>query len=113
MIQKRSIGLAILFTILTCGIYAMYWLVKINDEANTLSETEGMSGGIVLLLSIVTCGIYGIYWSYTIGKTMHTAQELKGTQATDNSILYLVLSLFGLSIIVYAIVQSDINALVA
>lgn len=112
MIQKRSIGLAILFTILTCGFYSMYWLVKINDEANILSETEDMSGGIVLLLTLVTCGIYGIYWSYKIGKTMYTAQELKGVNATDNSILYLVLSLFGLSIIVYAIVQSDINALV-
>lgn len=113
MIQKRSIGLAILFTVITCGFYALYWLVKINDEANTLSETEGMSGGIVLLLTIVTGGLFGIYWAYKIGKTMETAQELKGVKASDNSILYLILSLFGLGIIVYAIVQSDINALVA
>jgi len=112
MIQKRSIGLAILFTILTCGIYALYWLVKLNDEANALSETEGMSGGIVLLLTIVTSGLFGIYWCYKVGKTMHAAQELKGAKASDNSILYLILALFGLGIVVYAIVQSDINALV-
>ena len=33
MIQKRNIGLAILYSIITCGLYGMYWFVKITDEA--------------------------------------------------------------------------------
>lgn len=112
MIQKRSIGLGILFTILTCGLYSMYWLVKITDEANTLSGEQRTSGGVALLLTIVTCGIYGYFWSYQIGKTMQEAQLKAGRNASDNSILYLILSIFGLDIITYAIVQSDINDLV-
>lgn len=112
MIQKRNIGLAILFTILTCGIYAMYWFVKITDEANTLSGEEGTSGGMALLLSLVTCGIYTLFWNYKMGQTMYKAQQKAGAHATDNAILYLILTIFGFQIVSYCIIQSDINALV-
>lgn len=111
MVQKRNIGLGILYSILTCGIYSMYWLVKITDEANALSGEEKVSGGMALLLTLVTCGIYGYFWSYQIGGTMYKAQLKAGRNGTDNSVLYLILSIFGLGLVTYAIVQSDINDL--
>ena len=68
-ITRRSIGLAIVLSIITCGIYALYWIGKINDDVNVLSgETQATSGGMVLLLSIVTCGIYELYWLYKMGE---------------------------------------------
>lgn len=112
MIQKRSIGLAILFSILTCGIYSMYWFVKMTDEANALSGEAETSGGIALLLTIVTCGIYSLFWNYKMGKTMEKAQQRAGVAATDNSVLYLILAIFGFQIVSYCIIQSDINTLV-
>lgn len=112
MIEKRSIGLAILFTILTCGIYGMYWFVKLTDEANALSGDQEMSGGMALLLTIVTCGIYTLFWNYQMGKKMLKAQERAGVTGSDNSIVYLILAIFGFQIVSYAIIQSDINALV-
>ena len=112
MIEKRSIGLGILFTILTCGIYGLYWLVKITDEAAELSGDKSMSGGTVLLLTIITCGIYTYFWSYKIGKIMYKAQERDGKTPTDNSILYLILAIFGLPIVSYCIIQSEINDIV-
>ena len=63
MIVRRSIPLAIIFTIITCGIYGIYWMIKLNDEVNYLSgETQATSGVVVFLLGIVTCGIYLFYW---------------------------------------------------
>ena len=112
MIQERNIGLAILFSVLTCGLYSIYWFIKLTDEANALSGEQGTSGGVAFLLGIVTCGIYTIFWNYKMGKTMYAAQQRAGGYATDNSILYLILSVFGLQIISYCIIQSDINALV-
>lgn len=44
-----------------------------------------------------------------MGKKMYNAQVRAGVPANDNSILYLILSLFGVGIIAYAIIQSDIN----
>lgn len=56
--KKRSIGLAILFTILTCGIYGLYWMVQLTDESRMLAgDMDATSGGMVLLFSIITCGI--------------------------------------------------------
>lgn len=113
MIQQRSIGLAILFTILTCGIYGIYWFIVLTDEANTLSGEQGTSGGMAFLLGLVTCGIYTIYWNYKMGRTMEQAQRRAGVPATDNSILFLILAIFGFQIISYCIIQSDINKLAA
>ncbi len=112
MIEKRNIGLAILFSILTCGIYSIYWFIKMTDESNALSGELEMSGGMAFLLTIVTCGIYTLFWNYKMGKKMQIAQQRAGVPAADNSVLYLILAIFGFQIISYCIIQSDINALV-
>lgn len=56
-LQKRNIGLAILLSIVTCGVYLFYWSYKIYQETRLLSGDTSGSAGIDLLLSIVTCGI--------------------------------------------------------
>ena len=61
--------MCIIFTLITCGIYGIYWMIKLNDEVNIVSgEPQATSGGIVFLLTIVTCGIYGLYWLYKMGE---------------------------------------------
>ena len=78
-------------------------LAKYNKDFNT-------SGGVAVLLSIVTCGIYTIYWWYKIGEMFYDAQVNAGCQTiTDNKVLYLILSIFGMGIISTAILQSDLN----
>ncbi len=103
-ISERNIVTTIILTILTCGIYGIYWMVKINDELLQLSDTEGSSGGTVVLLSIVTCGIYGIYWNYKMGSCVN---KLK--RGGSNDILFLVLGLLGFGIVNFIIAQDAIN----
>ena len=62
------------------------------------------SGLTVILLSIITCGIYGLYWNYKMGKAYMTVNG-----GNDNSLLFILLSLFGFSIVNWAIMQNDIN----
>ncbi len=102
---NRNIALCIILTIVTCGIYGLYWLYQINTAACQVNPNEWSTDGIiVILLSIVTCGIYAIYWNYKMGKAFSV---LPGS--SDNSMLYLILSIFGLSIVSFCIIQSDIN----
>ena len=54
MIQQRNVGLAILFTIFTCGIYGIYWFIKLTDESNELSGMESTSGGVAFLFTVLT-----------------------------------------------------------
>lgn len=112
MIQKRGVGMAIVLTIITCGLYGIYWFVCLTDEVGRLSGDNSVSGGMAFLLTIVTCGIYKFFWNYKMGKLMYQAHERAGRIPTDNSILYLVLSILQLDIISYAIIQSEINSLV-
>ena len=69
--KQRSVGIAILLSIITCGIYGIYWLIMLNDETNYVSghQQDGTSGGVVFLLTLVTCGIYGYYWCYKQGES--------------------------------------------
>lgn len=32
--KKRNIALSIIFTLITCGIYGLYWFVCLTDETN-------------------------------------------------------------------------------
>lgn len=108
--NERNVALSIVLSIITCGIYAIYWFIVLNDEVKEKSgDTEAPSGAVAFLLTLVTCGIYGIYWAYKIGEMTKVAQEKNKLPVKDNSILYLVLELFGLGIIVYALVQNDMN----
>lgn len=109
--KQRNIALCILYSIITCGIYGIIWFVQITDDAARAGGDDKMSGGMAFLLTLVTCGIYSFYWAYRMGKLVAQAQENKGVRVSDNSILYLVLQLFGLGIVNYCLIQSDLNQL--
>lgn len=106
-IPQRSIPLCIIFTLITCGIYGIYWFIKLVDELNLASGRHNdMSGGMVFLLTFITCGIYGLYWFYKAGEKVNF---LTGSHDSVTGILYLALDFFGLAIINYCLIQSELN----
>ena len=105
-IMSRSIVSAILLSIITCGIYGIYWFIVLTDDMNKLSARENdTSGAMAFLLILVTCGLYSIYWAYKMGEK----RDCVANENASSNIIYLVLSLFGLGIVVYALVQDTIN----
>ena len=105
MITRRSIVAAIIFSIITCGIYGIYWFVKLTDEVNYITGNNDTTGGVAFLLGIITCGIYYIYWAYRMGEKI---DRHSGAPAS-RGILYLLLSIFGLSIVAYVLIQDYLN----
>lgn len=110
--KSRNVGLSIVLTIVTFGIYGVYWFIQLTNEANELSEENKPSGGMAFLLTMVSCGIYSFVWSYNMGKKMQIAQIKNGVPDNDNSVLYLALNFFALTIVTYALIQSDINRII-
>ena len=109
---KRNIGLCIVLSIVTCGIYGIYWMIVLANETNVASghAQDGTSGGIVFLLTLVTCGIYGIYWAYKQGEKINEAKAMRNMPTDSNAgVLYLILEIFGLGIIAYALMQNELN----
>lgn len=110
MKEEKNLVMNIILSLVTCGLYGLYWFVTLTEDAKEFSKDEQMqSGGLALVLTIVTCGIYGFYWAYKMGKMIEQGQKNYGLNAKDNSILYIVLQLFGLGIVGYCLMQNDLN----
>ena len=112
-IQQKNIAVCIILSIVTCGIYTLYWFVVLSDELGALSDDQGTSGGMALLFTIITCGIYGWYWAYKLGERVDTIKMNRGEPSGSTGVVYIVLALFGLSIVYYALAQDAINKAVA
>lgn len=111
MIQKRDIVVSILLSIVTCGIYGIYWFITLTDDASKVNDDPDFNGVKAFLFTLITCGIYGIYWAYKMGKEIYEANQKRGNNVSDNSTLYVILSIFGFSIVVYCLAQNDLNTL--
>ena len=112
MIERRNIAVCIVLTLVTCGIYGIYWIVCLTNDVNTVSgDVNGTSGGMVVLLTIVSCGIYGIYWAYKQGEKLDFTKNNRGIPSSNSGVLYLILQIFGFGIIAYALMQNELNKL--
>lgn len=112
MLKQRNIALCVVFTIITCGLYGLYWRVVLVDDVNFASNERDTSGIGVLLLSIITCNIYWLYTVYRMGRKLYSAWERRGRSADNNmSLVYLILSIFALDIVTMCLIQSEINNL--
>ena len=111
---KRSIPLAIVLSFITVGLYAFYWVYTLTEEAHAAAgERTTASGGMVILFSLLTCGIYSLYWLYKMGETIIMAKQKRGMAVDTNlPIIYLVLALFGLGIVSYALMQNALNDII-
>lgn len=108
-IQRRDLPMAIILTIITCGIYGYYWMYKMTEDVNTVSGDNTINPGMTIVFTIITCGIYGYYWVYKMGKLVAQGQQRNNMMVNDNSILYLILAILGLSIVDYALIQDNLN----
>lgn len=108
--ENRSVVKLIILSVITCGIYYLYWQYKIAEELKLYLGDESIKPGLDLFLCII-CAPYIIYWYYKYGKLVAEAQRYAGLPAEDNSILYVILSIFGLVIVNAAIMQSSMNKL--
>src|SRR6056297_4236108 len=101
VLMNRNVGLCIVFSVLTCGIYGIYWFYKLTEEISDLSGDHSISPGLAILFTLITCGIYGIYWCFKMGKLISDAEKQRNMAGSDDSVLYLILAIFGLHIVVY------------
>lgn len=109
-IQSRNIVTCIILSIVTCGIYGIYWYFCIINDLNTASESvDDMSAGMIVFLSIITCGIYALIWIYKAGEKVDSIKVRTGQTPANSSLLYILLAIFGLSIVDYALIQNELN----
>ena len=105
-IQERSIVKAIIFSLLTCGIYGIYWFISLTNEMNRAAgKPNDTTGGMAFIFTLLTCGIYGYFWAYKLGEKRDIIANEKGS----SNVVYLLLTIFGVGILVYILAQDTLN----
>jgi len=106
----KSVAEGIILTLITCGIYNLFWNWHQMETCNDLVGRREFDPGKVFLLSLVTCGLYFIYYQYSMGGVIVEIQRKRAVPPFENlPAISLLLSLFGLSIIVDSIHQHELN----
>lgn len=105
--KVRSPLVVILLTIITLGIYGLYWHYEMFKETNEF-DNEGITGVVGLLLTIV-CGIVTIFLlPWQVGETRKRAGLTEGVNAIYG--LWILLPIVG-GIIWIVLVQKAANEL--
>ena len=107
--EKREPVTIILLTIVTCGIYGIWWYYTYASEVKNALGRQDINPGMDLVLTFVTCGIYGIYaFFYKYPKLIMEMQQRAGLPPNDFSTLVLVLGLVFAPAAIF-IIQSELN----
>jgi len=110
--------LSAILSVVTLGLYAIYWHIALTSEVGRLSENRNFNGFKQILLILITCNFWSLIWSYQLGKNLARAQDLANARVSDYSLLFLILSLliyaFGLLnwFAILVIAQHEVNKLV-
>ncbi|MBI2666337.1 DUF4234 domain-containing protein [Candidatus Woesearchaeota archaeon] len=98
MVKHRNIFLVYVFTIITFGIYGIYWTVSTKNEMNSLGAK--IPTAWLLLVPFVN-----LYWGYKYCEGF--SEKVK---KDNNPVLWFVLYLF-VGFIIPGFVQSELNKL--
>ena len=100
MIKKHGLAGLIILSIITFGIYGLYWIHKIAKDVNAICEGDGKKTSGLLkyfLLSLITFGIYSLVWVYMLGERLQdNAQKYNLTikESGGTILLWLILGSF-------------------
>ena len=105
-----NIPLYLVLTILTCGIFNLYWNYRQMESCNALLDRREFRFWIWLLLTILTCGIYHIFYQYKMGAAIVEIQHSMNRDLFDKlPLLSVIVTILGLSIVVDCIHQNELN----
>jgi len=98
MVKHRNIFLVYFFTVITFGIYPIYWIVSTKNEMNSL-------GAKIPTAWLLVLPVINLYWTYKYCEGF--SEKVK---KDNNTLLWFVLFVL-VGIIMPAIVQSELNKL--
>jgi hypothetical protein len=109
-----SIPLYLILTLVTFGIFNLYWNYLQMQACNSLLKRVEFRFGYWILFTLLTCGIYHIFYQYKMGAALVELQRNYNAVAFDAlPVISVIVTVLGLSIVVDCIHQHEINKLVS
>ncbi len=105
----RKIGMSVLLSFITFGLYYFYWQYVLIKNTKRLNNNAGFSPVVELLLCLLV-PVYSLYWWFSRGELIKKEFAKRNQNAACQGAVLLLLSIFGLGIIAVAIMQNDFNS---
>jgi len=106
---KNDPILVLILGFITCGLYLIYWNIKVAQVINAAAEKEVISQPVAIFAGC--CYPVNLYFFYLVGKEgLPKIHEKVGEPSKDQSTLLMVLGFF-FPMVAAMIVQGDINKL--
>ncbi|MBQ2823778.1 MAG: DUF4234 domain-containing protein [Oscillospiraceae bacterium] len=106
MIKNRSVVTVIVLTIVTCGIYGLYWYWQAMSSLDEAGKKSNMPPIAQFLLLFLYVG--GIVFAINANNNINAIRANKGLPEQDNMVLWLILFIV-FPIAGVALVQSAMN----
>lgn len=103
--KRRDPIKSIIFSLLTCGIYQIYWIFYLVKESLMFTNKRGnISFEIIVSILLPFIGLYLVERKFSEG----CAQQ--GIEHTDRSVVYAVLSIFPFGVLLtLSFMQAELN----
>lgn len=105
---NRSVATVIILTIVTCGIYGLYWLYVTADGLENYGRTGSISPVVQLVLAIFIPVAGFVFFAIAANDNLNSIRAQRGLMAVDNKVAYILLGLF-IPIVLMGLVQNEIN----
>ena len=107
---SASIPLYLILTLVSLGVFNLYWNYKQMQACNDLLDRDEFSWLVWILLTILTCGIYHLYYQYKMGAAINEIQVIQGMPVTEGlPVLSVVAAFLGFGVLADCIHQFEIN----
>lgn len=115
MTRRESWILPVL-TLVTCGVYALYWQYVTTEELKQASGREDLNPMTDLILSVLCCGLWSIYVQYRNAQVVHAMFAERNAPHEDKSTVVLIMHALALvngltSLLAMMILQDEYNKL--
>lgn len=106
MNQKRREPIkSILFSLLTCGIYQIYWIFCLVKDCLMFTDKRGN-----ITSEIVTSILLPFIGLYLVERKFSESCAKQGIEHTDRSLVYMVLSIIPFGVLLtLAFIQAELN----
>ena len=106
---KNDPILVLILSICTCGIYLIYWNMKMAEVMNAVAGKEVIPSPIAIFAGC--CYPVNAYFYYLIGNDcLYKLSERVGEEPKNDATLYLILGLF-IPMVAAMMVQGEVNKL--
>lgn len=105
-----NIPLYLILSLLTCGLWYLYWLYQQMEILEELDKDSSYSFLFFVVLSLVTCGLYTVYYYYKVSTAIVKIQRERNKFVESNlPVISIILVVFGLGFVTTCIHQSKLN----